>query len=722
MKKIAFMLLISFMLVGCSKANQKETDTTTPTDTTVDEPTASPTETPKPTEAVREEIIPADPFDSEGRALATFGTPNVDGTIDDIWQAAGTIVPEIISSPNVAATGEFKVLWDDNALYSLFIVTDPELNKASSNTYEQDSVEVFLDEMNDKASSYQSDDVHYRVNYDNEASTDAGDSKRFYTATTSLKDESGKVIGYIVEASLSWTNTPANDTVMGFDLQINDAGQTGSRLGTVNIFDRTGTAWSNPSSMGEIILRGKDIDSVTEASPYMLQAYIKHAEGFNPEGYVNSEILTTTIMEAKDILEKPGATQKDFDDVLEKLRDAVSKLDDGSGFPNVEQLAASETLPDPFTFFNGDSVNNAEDWKKRAKEISNLYQYYMYGVMPDPSGETVTYEANDNNLKITVEANGKKISYNAMFSVPDKSKVKMPEGGYPVIMAFGWLTQTAYANDNGYAVITLDTSQIAADNTSRTGVFYELYPYGDVWQKQTGTLMAWSWGFSKIIDALENGAGSELGISPNNTILTGVSRWGKATAVAGAFDKRIRITAPSCSGAGGMAAFRYKSEGKTYDYSSIGIATPHVMTANEPLSSLQSSGERQWFNDKFLQFKDVNTMPFDQHLLAALTAEEDRYMFITGSYLYEDWTNPPSMWLTYLAAREVFEFLGLDKNIAIHIHKEGHMVTDEDMVYLIDFANHHFYGKKVKSDLNDLTTTLYAEPANYDPIYDKYMK
>ena len=79
------------------------------------------------------------------------------------------------------------------------------------------------------------------------------------------------------------------------------------------------------------------------------------------------------------------------------------------------------------------------------------------------------------------------------------------------------------------------------------------------------------------------------------------------------------------------------------------------------------------------------------------------------------------MWLTYLAAREIYDFLDLKDNIAIHIHKEGHMVTDEDMVYLLDYCDYHFYGKESESNLSDLTTSLYIEPENYDSIYDPYI-
>jgi endo-1,4-beta-xylanase len=582
-------------------------------------------------------------------------------------------------------------------------------------------VEIFLDEENDKASSYQGDDVHYRVNYDNLITTDSGDSNRFYTATSPLIDDNGAIIGYIVESSLTWLSKPDNNHVMGFELQINEANSTGMRIGTINVFDSTGTAWSNPSSMGEIVLIGRDESVSSLVNPYKLSSYIKYVEEINPKGYINSDLLTEPLDVARKTVDKPAVTQEEINVALDKLREVVGKLDDGSGFVKVEQLEASPELTDPYTFFNGDKVVTKENWIERAKELSQLYQYYMYGALPDTSDEIVTYNIEGSILNITVEKGDKSVTFPVPFSIPDKDKVPMNEGGYPVLIAYLWLTQTEYANDKGYAVMTLDTSIIAADDTSRTGAFYELYPYGDIWQEQTGVLLAWSWGISKILDALEAGAGATLGINPEYNIVTGVSRWGKAAAVTGALEKRIKVTAPSCSGAGGMAAFRYPTDGNVYDYSGIGVTSPYTMTANEPLSSLQSSGERQWFNDYFLDFKDVNYLPFDQHLLSALCAEEGRYLFITGSYLYEDWTNPPAMWLTYLAAREIYDFLDLKDNIAIHIHKEGHMVTDEDMVYLLDYCDYHFYGKESESNLSDLTTSLYIEPENYDSIYDPYI-
>lgn len=710
LRKVLFtLLLVTLVLTACVKDSKVSTSNT---------PTTAPTTTPMPTrEMNKEEIIPAKPFDEMGRAIAMYGTPSIDGNIDEVWNTAGIIIPNLKSLESVQATGEFRVLWDDDSLYTLYVVKDPDLNKSNMNSYEQDSVEIFLDEANDKSLSYQSDDLHYRVNYDNTPSTDAGDPNRFSSATSLQKDDSGKIIGYIVETSVTFMTPPKNDTIMGFELQINDANSQGIRIGTINIFDKTGTAWQNPSTMGEIIYKGKSAEIPSNANFGMLKIYYRFVELLNPKGYVNSDTLIEPMKNAKAILDNPASTQEQIDIAEAALRKVVSELNDGSGFVSVNQLVENSSLTDPFTFFSGDTIKSVADWNRRADEIASLYHYYMYGVMPDKAKEKIGYNINGNEMSITVELEDKKVSFPVTVSLPDKKKVPMPKDGYPVLIAFGWLTQTAYANDNGYAVIILNTELIAADNSSRKGVFYDLYPYGDVWTEQTGALMAWSWGVSKILDALEVGASKALTIDPEHSIITGVSRWGKAAAVAGAFDKRIKVTAPSCSGSGGMASFRYKSEGKTYDYSSIGLNDPYKMTTNEPLSSLQSSNERHWFNDNFLNFKNVNALPFDQHLLASLCADNNRYLFITGSYLYEDWTNPPGMWLTYLAAKEVYDYLGLKDHIAIHIHKEGHMVTDEDMVYLLDFCNYHFYGKKVKSNLNDLTTSLYEEEANYDTFY-----
>jgi hypothetical protein len=187
--------------------------------------------------------------------------------------------------------------------------------------------------------------------------------------------------------------------------------------------------------------------------------------------------------------------------------------------------------------------------------------------------------------------------------------------------------------------------------------------------------------------------------------------------VAGAFDERIRVTMPVCSGAGGMALFRYASSGKVYDYSSLGATDAYRMGSNQALKSLHSEAEAQWFNDMFTTFDISARLPFDQHFLAALCSTNDRFLFITAAYQYDDWTNPPAMYGAYLAGRKAFEFVGNPDNIAVNLHLEGHKIIDEDLRRLIAYCNYHFYGIESPIDLGVLKTTLYGEiEANRDPV------
>lgn len=443
------------------------------------------------------------------------------------------------------------------------------------------------------------------------------------------------------------------------------------------------------------------------ASASRLKGYMNLVRNYNFEAYANPEVVDEPMKHAEELIASGTATQEDYDMALQALKDAMSKLHDGSGFPAPQVLQNNPEYPDAFTFLDGTPVTLPEDWAARKEELQNLYQYYMYGVIRNGDGETLTCTHTDNSATVTVTKGENSGSFSFSVSTPDPEKVPMPEKGWPVIIAMGWFFQVEYANNRGYAVITYDYNKVAADNTTRTGAFYDVYPYGESWTEQTGALAAWGWGASKIIDALEQELGAVYNIDPANTILTGVSRCGKATAIAGVYDERIRISVPTCSGAGGMAMFRYSSEGDTYDLSAIGANAAYTFGDNEPLSSLQSGAECHWFNENFCNFSSVEAFPFDQHLLASLYAEENRYLFIISSYIYEDWTNPPAMWETYKEAKKIFTTLGYEDNIVFRIHKEGHMVIDEDVVILLDYADKYLYDKEVERNFSELDTCLF---------------
>lgn len=386
----------------------------------------------------------------------------------------------------------------------------------------------------------------------------------------------------------------------------------------------------------------------------------------------------------------------------------------------VNELEECKTAPDMFTYIDKTAVT-AENWNGRAEEIRQMYQYYMYGMWRDGEGEALSYNADGNNLKIDISTDGsiqgQKADANASFTVdvnvPDGSA---PDGGWPVIISMGNLTEQQTALDNGYAVINYDTAQVSSDSAARSGAFYTLYPYNaKEWREQSGVLMAWAWGASKILDALYAGAGGEYSINPDFAIIGGVSRWGKATAVTGAFDRRFKIALPTCSGCGGMGVFRYNPNAavtQTYDVSSLGYMSTATYKQGdiETLGSIQSSGESYWFNERFKQFKNIYQLPFDQYYLSSLYAEEGRTLMLIGGFNFDIWQNTPSLWYNFQKAKQVFDMLGLSNNIIINLHDAamGHNILNDDVVKLFKYCNEMYFGKDVEGfEISDLQTTLF---------------
>lgn len=385
----------------------------------------------------------------------------------------------------------------------------------------------------------------------------------------------------------------------------------------------------------------------------------------------------------------------------------------------VSGLKEQKNCPDLFTYIDGTPVT-AANWEGRAEEIRQMYQYYMYGMWRDGSGEKLSYSIDGSNINISVTSDGtvegQKENVTSSFSV----SVALPEGerpaaGWPVIVYMGTMSEQETALDNGYAVITYDTEQVAADSASFTGEFYKMYPYdARDWRKQSGVLMAWAWGAGKIIDSLYSGAGAQLGIDPDFAVIAGVSRWGKATAVTGAFERRYKVAIPTCSGCGGMAVFRYNPDAKvtqTYDVSALGYQGTFTYKQGdvETISNLQG-GESYWFCERFKQFKSIYYLPFDQYFLSSLYAGEGRTLMLVGGFNWDTWQNTPSLWFNFKKAKEAFDMLGLGNNIIINLHdvEMGHNVVYSDVISLVRYCSVMYRNTPVPGfAITDLQSTIF---------------
>ncbi|MBQ7582728.1 MAG: endo-1,4-beta-xylanase [Lachnospiraceae bacterium] len=174
------------------------------------------------------------------------GTVKIDGETDDVWADAEEVPLEIVVQ-TVDVTCTAKLLWDEKNLYVLMPVKDAVLNDASSDDYQQDSIEVFIDEDHARPEAYAKDDKQYRVNFKNVQSFNG--EKCIAENITSFVKETDD--GYLVEAAMKWTDLkPEPGAMIGLELQVNDASAAGERTGTLSWADDSGTCYLNPSMFG----------------------------------------------------------------------------------------------------------------------------------------------------------------------------------------------------------------------------------------------------------------------------------------------------------------------------------------------------------------------------------------------------------------------------------------------------------------------------------------
>ncbi|WP_196427127.1 sugar-binding protein [Paenibacillus woosongensis] len=348
-------------------------------------------------------------FDSSGRMVAYFGSPVIDGNKDPVWNKAEAVSPKYVSS-NINTTATFKALWDDRALYILAEVKDSNLSVQSETPYMQDSVELFLDEHNNKTQEYGVDDLHFRVNYENMQSVDNGNTERFYTSSRKTED------GYIIEARIALNTKPENGKVLGIELQVNDA-KGSERVGTINLFDSTGSAWNDTTKFGEILLTGKKKGDVSGLNSYDLINLIKSTLKLDLKLYKNANIVTDAIANAfaENVLKDQKVTQQQIDKQYAAIKDAVGKLE-------MTEEAANEKyfkpVPDEYRLENSrsgtiESLSYKAANLKGGTDDKKLNVYLPYGY--DASNPNKNY-----NVLYLMHGGGE--NENLIFGGPGQSK------------------------------------------------------------------------------------------------------------------------------------------------------------------------------------------------------------------------------------------------------------------------------------------------------------
>ncbi|MEU6858367.1 endo-1,4-beta-xylanase [Glycomyces sp. NPDC046736] len=189
----------------------------------------------------------ADPEYARVQIPLAEAAPEVDGARDAAWDAAAQVATGVnVEGTPDGAKADVSLLWDDQALYALFEVTDPNIDEASPNAWEQDSVEVFLNPGNTREGGYGEADGQYRVSVSNAVSVGAnGPDAGEVTSATELTDT-----GYRVEIAIALAEGQGViGAEHGLELQVND-GTDGARTSVHTWYDPTGLSWNTNANWG----------------------------------------------------------------------------------------------------------------------------------------------------------------------------------------------------------------------------------------------------------------------------------------------------------------------------------------------------------------------------------------------------------------------------------------------------------------------------------------
>ncbi|HEX4276724.1 MAG TPA: hypothetical protein VHZ74_15305 [Bryobacteraceae bacterium] len=376
--------------------------------------------------------------------------------------------------------------------------------------------------------------------------------------------------------------------------------------------------------------------------------------------------------------------------------------------------------PDPLILKNGRKVKTAKAWwEKRRPEIVEDFDREIYGrvpkVMPAVKWEvTGTSDEMIGDVPVVTKQLVGHVDNSAypQITVDIEARLTTPakaSGPVPMILEFGssfapprggrgpgpgraapagptW-QQQVLAKGWGYAVVA--TSSVQADNgAGLTAGIIGLVNKGqprkvDDW----GALRAWAWGASRVLDYFE----TDKAVDAKHVGIEGHSRYGKAVALAMAYDSRFAIAFVSSSGEGGVKMNR--------------------RNWGELVENVAATNEYHWMAGNFLKYAgplNWNDMPVDSHELVALCAP--RPVFISGGATDGDgWVDAKGMFLAAAGAGPVYKLLGkkdmgttefppietplIEGDVAFRQHSGGHTPAPNWPTF-ITFASRYMPGSK----------------------------
>ena len=342
------------------------------------------------------------------------------------------------------------------------------------------------------------------------------------------------------------------------------------------------------------------------------------------------------------------------------------------------ELPEIRELPNPFVFLDGSRVRSADDWQRRRAELKGMFADYQYGhMLPKPQKMTIERGAiaadeasklSIQDLTLNLEQEGKTLALHVRLYLPSEARGKLPvviQSSFgPRMKADGKILRNLRPTGlRGGGVHIRGGRGRRQGCTQRRGLYA-------VWRvdRLRGTD-----GVGVVRVTNDRRTGDPGYDRPTKMVVTGHSRYGKASLVAGAFDERIAVTVPSHPDA---AARRL-----------TGSSTARA--SNCTMSWVLRIGSGRTSVSSAIRYRGCRSIS----ICCWRWWRRESLLLTEGTQ--DAWINPEGAQLTYLAARKVYEFLTAADKISIRFRPVGHIPSNED---LLDFADHVFFDKPLPEE------------------------
>ncbi len=378
----------------------------------------------------------------------------------------------------------------------------------------------------------------------------------------------------------------------------------------------------------------------------------------------------------------------------------------GAPFPPDPEMPAT-TLPDPLRALDGRKIATAAEWKAvRRPEVLELFRKHVYGRVPEtPWTSQVEVVRRDpkamdgaatlKELRLRVARGEKHLDIAVSLFTPNGAPGPSPvfllicnrprENIDPTRARRSEFWPAEEVIGRGFGIAAFHNSDLDPDKDDgfKDGV-HGLLDDGprppDAW----GTIAAWAWGASRVLDYLV----TDPDVAKDRVAVIGHSRGGKTALWAGAQDERFALVISNDSGCTGASLSRRRFNGKE-SVARINKAFPH------------------WFCETYKGYGErVDELPVDQHELLALIAPR---ALAVGSASQDLWSDPRGEFLSAVHAAPVYRLFGHEglgaeampavggslhgDRVHYHLREGKHDLNLSDWRAYLDFAE-RLWGKR----------------------------